>query len=151
MVFPDSSWLEKLEKAPLSLLFSIAVAAGAVWWFLDLSKWSLVGAVFCFFTAISLCVLRIVTRAWQRFARWRANRLMRCFDELSEEQKDYLRRVFSTGRREFRESRQTSSLRWFEELINWNYVKRIAVSQGRHPSLFEVTEKGWRELISRTT
>ena len=90
MVFPDSSWLEKLEKAPLSLLFSIAVAAGAVWWFLDLSKWSLVGAVFCFFTAISLCVLRIVTRAWQRFARWRANRLMRCFDELSEEQKDYI-------------------------------------------------------------
>ena len=72
---------------------------------------------------------------------------MRCFDEFSEEQKDCLRRVFSTGRREFEELRQTSSLRWFEELINWNYVKGpIAVSLGCGRARFEVTEKGWREL-----
>ena len=150
MSLPDSGWLEKIERAPPRVLLSVVVATGCVW-FLDFSKPEWLDGVLaagCVGTA-TLLVANIAAMFWRSVRTWRAERLMRSFDELSEEQANLLRAVFTQRSREFDLRNDVASRRWFEELIIWNYVNRVPMWTGSTNQRRTVTEKGWQELGRR--
>ena len=151
MVFPGSDWLERFQKASPDVLLSIGVAALAVW-FLDLYglPWPQFAFVFCGFAATLLGIVKIaglsIRTLIRTVRRWDDNRLKRSFDKHSEEQQRLLRSVFATGSQEFGAKDRAISLRWFEDLITWNYVEHKGRSRRYGDLPYRVTEKGWQEL-----
>ena len=151
MNVPDSGWLDKIGKAPPRVMIGIAVGAGAVW-FLDIDKppdWlKPVFAAFCI-AATAIVICQGAGAVWGKYRKWRREQLGRKFEALSVSQQTCLRKVFESGSRDFYPPNAWTDQRWFEELIQWNYVEvPIAgfVVFGDGPSRHQVTEKGWREL-----
>ena len=151
MNLPDSGWLDKIGKAPPRVMIGVAVGTGAVW-LLDIDKppdWlKPVLAALCI-TATVIVICQGAGAVWRKIQKWRREQLGRKFETLSVSQQMCLREVFETGSRDFYPPNTWTDQRWFEELIQWNYVEMpIAgfVVIGDGPSRHQVTEKGWREL-----
>ena len=80
-------------------------------------------------------------------------RIRRRFNTLSEQQREFLIRIFMTGDRGFKiyEGQGTGTQRWFEELMNWNYIERDpgGIWVSGMPDYYSITENGWEHIKDR--
>jgi len=164
MILPDSGWFKALREAGLpffALAAIVLTGLTSVWRLVpDLllqpsfegQAWVATGAAVCWLVALTWggwLFLKAPRSLPGPIARWR---LRRRYAGLTEQQKNFLRQVFRSGRRQF--ETWNSSDRWFEELSEDGFVEYIhlPIFITGTPSPYNVTLPAWKamEQLART-
>ena len=92
---------------------------------------------------------------FERFAAWRKRRhkttVRKRYRKLTRQQQEFLRTVYVRGKRSFEigSGQEIRMERWFEELIEWNYIKshrQIVIIPAPEAYHYSVTVPGWKQI-----
>ena len=153
---PDSGWLAVIHKVDWWVSAAIAVAAALVLalahfdapWFGQLPSTTaiVIGGVGILF--FCLLVFRLIGLTYDAVRKRRSGRVHRGINKLSDQQREFLMRIFQRGSRNFELHSGFGSPRWFEELKNWKYIEWHSpiIWTVDTPRYYSITEDGWRQL-----
>lgn len=163
---PDSGWLKILKDSGPGFFLLLAVAFGAValvWRYLPgLFEPPFAGAQgWAEAIAISTAAVGAILLGWKYFSAsprapdwWQRGQLVRRYKRLDQRQKNYLQGVYATQSRSFDADDSVIKLRWFEELVEQGFLRRIPMGvywAGRTDWPYEITRPAWAVLSSIKT
>ena len=145
-------WLVTIQKIDWWISAAIVAASSimlylvylGVPWFKNLPPvfLGIIGSagLLCFFLIIFRCIDTII-----KSCRYR---VLRNFNKLSDQQREYLINIFHTGKRHTERLERQYIPRWLEELAEWNYLEIVLQGVGSKGQRYRITitERGWRQL-----
>lgn len=147
-----SDWLVTIQKIDWWISAAIVAASLIMLYFVYLEvPWfknlppvflGIIGSagLFCFFLIIFQRIDTIIKSCKYR--------VLRNFNKLSDQQREFLINIFHSGNRHTERLERQDIPRWLEELAEWNYLEIVLQgggSKGLHYRI-TITARGWKHL-----
>lgn len=149
---PDSGWLTAIHKVSWWVAAAIAVTAVVVLmlaylgapWFGQIPAMVAAGIGGAGILFGFLLVFQWIDLIHKR----RSTKVARPVAKLSDQQRQFLMRIYRQGKRSFELPSGFGSPRWLEELKNWRYIEWHSpfVITASTPDYYSITEDGWLQL-----
>ena len=125
----------------------LVLNASGTTWFPELTNYVEVVAWAVLILFGFLLFFRWVDSALGVLERYRDRRLRRRFSQLSDHQQGILLGKLEGDDRYFYTMADGPNARWFEDLVEWNYIEpQASPYSARAETKYAITKRGWREI-----